>query len=76
MPYRTDAELPEQVKNVLPAHAREIYVDAFNHAWDEYADPEKRRKGTTREETAHRVAWTAVKKVYEKAGDRWVKRND
>ncbi len=76
MPYRTDAELPEQVRNVLPVHAREIYRDAFNHAWDEYADPEKRRKGTTLEETAHRVAWAAVKKVCKKAGDRWVKRNE
>lgn len=74
MPYRSNADLPEPVKNVLPAHAQEIYRDAFNHAWDEYADLEKRRKGSSQEETAHRVAWTAVKKLYEKVGDRWVKR--
>jgi cation transport regulator len=74
MPYRTNADLPEPVKNVLPTHAQEIYRDAFNHAWDEYADPEKRRKGASQEETAHRVAWAAVKKLYEKAGDRWAKR--
>jgi cation transport regulator len=74
MPYRTTAELPEPVKKSLPDHAQEIYRDAFNHAWDEYSDPAKRRKGTTQEETAHRVAWAAVKKVYEKVGDRWVKK--
>jgi cation transport regulator ChaB len=26
------------------------------------------------EETAHRVAWAAVKKLYEKIGDHWVKK--
>lgn len=76
MPYRTDAELPEPVKKVLPAHAQEIYRDAFNNASDEYADPAKRRKGASQEETAHRVAWAAVKKLYEKVGDHWVKRKD
>ncbi len=74
MPYITIAELPEPVKKSLPDHAQEIYKDAFNNAWDEYSDPAKRRKGTTQEETAHRVAWAAVKKVYEKVGDRCVKK--
>jgi len=76
MPYMTVAELPEPVRKNLPAHAQEIYMDAFNHAWNEYADPGKRRKGTSQEETAHRVAWAAVKKLYEKVGDRWVKKKD
>ena len=30
---------------------------AFNHAWQQYGDPSRRRQGATREETAHRVAW-------------------
>ncbi len=76
MPYRTDAELPEPVKKNLPAHARKIYREAFNHAWDEYADPGKRREAVSQEETAHRVAWAAVEKLYKKAGDRWVKIKD
>jgi cation transport regulator ChaB len=29
-------------------------------------DRDDRRAGTTREETAHKVAWAAVKNVYEK----------
>jgi cation transport regulator len=74
MPYKTIGELPEPVKKSLPEHAKEIYREAFNHAWEEYSDPGKRRKGTTHDETAHRVAWAAVKKVYEKTGDSWVKK--
>ena len=75
MPYRTIAELPEPVKKSLPDHAKEIYKDAYNHAWEEYSDPAKRRKGASQEKTAHRVAWAAVKKVYEKIGDSWVKKS-
>ncbi|HUH65516.1 MAG TPA: ChaB family protein [Syntrophales bacterium] len=74
MPYRTNAELPESVKHVLPSHAQDMYRDAFNHAWDEYADPAKRRNNASQEETARRVAWGAVKKLYEKEGERWVKK--
>jgi cation transport regulator len=41
-------------------------MEAFNSAWDEYADPDERRGNTSREETAHKVAWSAVKKKYKK----------
>ncbi len=73
MPYRSNAELPEPVQNVLPAHAQDIYREAFNSAWDQYDQPAERYAGQDREETAHRVAWAAVKKVYEKDVDtgRW-----
>jgi cation transport regulator len=66
MPYDARADLPENVRNVLPAHAQDIYKEAFNSAWDEYEDPGDRRGGAGREETAHKVAWSAVKRVYEK----------
>ncbi len=66
MPYQTIKELPESVRNHLPEHAQEIYKEAFNNAWEQYADPKKRRGNESREETAHRVAWAAVKQVYEK----------
>lgn len=59
-------ELPKSVRDNLPKHAQEIYMKAFNNAWDEYADPEERRGDASREETAHKVAWAAVTKVYEK----------
>ena len=66
MPYKGISELPEQVKNVLPDNAQEIYKEAFNSAWDEYDQPEERRGDRSREETAHRVAWSAVKNKYKK----------
>jgi len=69
MPYNQNSELPDTVTNVLPAHAQDIYREAFNSAWDEYKKPEDRRDDASREEVAHRVAWQAVKKTYEKGDD-------
>lgn len=66
MPYSSTSDLPDNVRNVLPAHAQEIYMEAFNSAWDQYDRPEERRGDSSREETAHRVAWAAVKNKYEK----------
>jgi len=66
MPYKNIRELPDSVRDNLPEHAQEIYQEAFNSAWDQYDQPEERRGDASREETAHKVAWAAVKKVYEK----------
>lgn len=71
MPYQENKDLPPEVKNHLPPHAQDIYRQAFNHAWDEYADPKKRRLRGSREDTARRVAWAAVKKLYYKADGHW-----
>lgn len=69
MPYSSTNELPDSVQSVLPAHAQDIYKEAFNSAYDEYKDPEERRGDESREEVAHKVAWAAVKKQYEKGVD-------
>ncbi|HKR81472.1 MAG TPA: putative cation transport regulator ChaB [Candidatus Saccharimonadales bacterium] len=75
MPYKQTSELPDSVKSALPAHAQDIYKDAFNNAWDQYKDPKERRGDSGREETAHRVAWAAVKKSYKKSEDgKWHKK--
>jgi cation transport regulator len=66
MPYKTDAELPESVRNALPKHGQDIYRKAFNSAWAEYADASKRRGSESQEEAAHKVAWAAVKDKYAK----------
>lgn len=66
MPYAHLSELPDGVQRVLPKHAQEIYLEAYNNAWKEYANPVERRDDASREETFHRVAWTAVKHQYEK----------
>jgi len=74
MPYNKLSDLPDQVKDVLPAHGQEIYQAAYNNAWEEYKDPKDRKGDKTREETAHSVAWAAVKKVYHKnSSGKWVK---
>ncbi|OJX48179.1 MAG: cation transport regulator ChaB [Chloroflexi bacterium 44-23] len=77
MPYKSISQLPESVKNVLPKHAQEIYKEAYNSAWEEYDLPEERRDNNSREETAHRVAWGAVKKSYQKdeASGKWHKKD-
>lgn len=74
MPYDKATELPDSVKDNLPRHAQEIYKSAFNSAWDEYDDPSDRRGNDDRESVSHKVAWSAVKKEYEKHDDRWVKK--
>ena len=75
MPYKSKTDLPDNVKNVLPAHAQDIYKEAFNSAWDQYKDKEDRRGDDSREETAHKVAWAAVKQDYEKGDDdKWHKK--
>lgn len=66
MPYHSLDDLPENVRSALPKHAQEIYKEAFNSAWQEYDEPQERRGDASREETAHKVAWSAVKRVYEK----------
>lgn len=76
VPYKTINELPDSVQSVLPKHAQDIYKEAFNSAYAQYVDPKERRGDEDREETAHKVAWSAVKKSgYQKGSDdKWHKK--
>jgi cation transport regulator len=76
MPYERRNDLPDRVRGVLPAQAQDIYLAAYNSAWNQYQDPEEREGDASREETAHKVAWAAVKQRYEKdeSGD-WVEKD-
>jgi len=74
MPYESRNELPENVRNALPKKAQEIYKEAYNSAWDQYEDAEDRRGDQSREETAHQIAWSAVKESYEKENGEWQKK--
>jgi len=69
MPYKSTRDLPDAVRDNLPDHAQEIFKEAFNSAWDEYADPDKRRGKESQEEVSFKVAWAAVKNEYEKGDD-------
>jgi len=66
MPYNNISELPEGVRHVLPTHAQEIYLKAYDNAMEEYSDPASRRGNSTLENVARRVAWAAVKKEFVK----------
>lgn len=66
MPYDSIDELPDNVRNPLPKHAREIYMAAFNSAHEQYGEEQRARK----------VAWSAVKQKYEKGDDgNWHKKD-
>lgn len=71
MPYSNNSDLPDSVRDNIPAQAQDIYREAYNSAWEQYKDPEQRRGDSSREETSHAVAWAAVKKKYEKKGGKW-----
>lgn len=66
MPYDSLSDLPDNVRSNLPEHAQEIYRAAYNSAWEQYKDPNDRHGDSSREETAHRIAWSAVKNTYDK----------
>ncbi|MFP4397316.1 MAG: ChaB family protein [Desulfonatronovibrio sp.] len=77
MPYDQNSELPDQVRDNLPQKAQTIFRKAFNSAWEQYDSPEKRKGGADREETANRIAWSAVKKSYRKNDDGdWVSKKE
>ena len=77
MPYKKNSELPEMVRENLPLHGQDIFREAFNSAWEEYKDPSLRRGNESREEVSHKVAWSAVEKVYlNNSEGKWVKKQD
>jgi cation transport regulator len=57
----------------LPSHAQKIYREAHKNAVKQYSNPSKRRGGKqqSKEQIAHKVAWSAVKKEYKKKGEKW-----
>ena len=66
MPYASNDDLPERIQRRLPQHAQSIYREAFNHAYRAY--------GPALERVAHRVAWSAVKRKYQKVEGEWIRR--
>jgi cation transport regulator len=64
MPYHSNEQLPESVRDHLPPHAQDIYRESFNTAHEQYKE----------EEAAHKIAWSAVKRSFEKnAKGQWIK---
>ena len=69
MPYNSPSKLPENVQRVLPPKAQRIYMEAYNNAHEQYQDKSTRRGDESLEQTAAKVAWSAVKKEYRKGAD-------
>ena len=63
--------------DTLPVHAQHIFTKTHASALKQYQDPDKRRGGNNEsaEEVAHKAAWAAVKKKYEKKEDEWVRKD-
>ena len=73
MRYNHIEELPSAMKKNLPTGAMEVYLTAYNQAWNTSIRAKDHRTGTTLEEIAHRKAWEAVRDKYRKQGHEWVR---
>jgi cation transport regulator len=62
MPHANNSDLPASVRAPLPAHAQDIFREAFSHAFVQHGGDEP---------AAFRIAWGAVKRGYEKVGSEW-----
>ena len=66
MPYASNQDLPDSIKNSLPTEAQSIFRNAFNSSIDKDKDEEK----------ANKIGWGAVKNAgWAKEGDNWIKNN-
>ena len=75
MPFSKNTQLPLTIRKHLPVGAQTIFREVFNQAWHRHENPKYRKPGTTQEETAHRIAWFAVKKSYQKGkSGKWIKK--
>ena len=43
MPYKNTSDLSDSVKGALPQHAQEIFLAAYNNAWEQYKQPGSRQ---------------------------------
>ena len=65
MPYASNEQLPLSVRRHLPAHAQDVFREAWNHAFARHHD----------EATAFRIAWSAVKRQYVRVDGAWLPRS-
>ena len=67
MPYATIADLPDAIRTALPDGGQDIFLSAFNSAYDGTCNGKD-----DQEACANKIAWSAVKQSYEKdADDKW-----
>jgi cation transport regulator len=64
MPYSSIDQLPPPVRDNLPEAAQHIFVKAFNAKYAQLKPGES-------EVPAFKIAWSAVKRTYEKRDGKW-----
>ena len=65
MAYGSIGELPERIREYLPARVQGVFLEAYNNAWFQFDDPELWAGDFSREKMAERQAWSEVKYDYE-----------
>jgi cation transport regulator len=64
MRHNSKNDLPATIR-ALPEGAQEIYLEAYNRAWDESEGDHT--SDMARDSVAHRLAWAAMKHEYEQS---------
>lgn len=65
MSYNRIDELPNKIRFNLPKNAQEIFMRAFNSAWEQNKKIEKNKSLDSIEKIANMEALSAVKKNYD-----------
>lgn len=73
MYYQNLSDLPQDVQETLPEAGQQLYMGAFNDAWQRY-DPESDSSEASKHDVVHREAWAIVEEAYVREGNRWVQR--
>jgi cation transport regulator len=74
MQYETVKQLPVTIRDVLPEGAKEVYLKAYNQAWENY--DKDARMGLDQEGLAHQQAWMAVRHEYVFDLDKWHRKGE
>lgn len=74
MMYKHTAELPDSIRNSLPADAQQVYMKVFNSAWEQYEADGDIEGQEEMQATVHQVAWEAVHEKYEQVNGHWEKK--
>ncbi len=74
MMYKDTAELPDSIRNSLPADAQKVYMKVFNSAWEQYEADGNIEGHDEMRATAHQVAWDAIREKYEQVNGHWEKK--
>jgi cation transport regulator len=61
MRYENKSDLPPTIRDVLPERAQELYLAAYQRAWDAY---EQGQGYLSRDVMAHQQGWTAMRHEY------------